>query len=97
MHCGRRRVGPAVAASSLRQDDGGEFGKACHGGDHADAGDGAARVRAVEKRFQGGPRLGETIVLPEGRPWRDDEDEARLEEVRREQQPAQGANDQPPV
>jgi hypothetical protein len=36
-------------------------------------------------------------VLPDGRPRRDDEDESSLEKVRREEQSAEGADDQPPA
>jgi hypothetical protein len=74
-------------------DERGEFGETGGGGDDADAGHGAAGVRTVDHRLERRALFGKAVALPERGPRRDDQDEARFEKVRGEQQPAEYADD----
>src|SRR5205809_6820212 len=86
-----RRLAPA------RRHDERQLHEARDCGHAADARHGTAQVRALEKPLKRGTRLRIRVVLPEGGPRRDDEDETRFEEIGGEQKPAEDADDYPPV
>jgi hypothetical protein len=94
---GRRRLGRDVLAASPEAERAREFQQAGTSRDQADAGHGSAEKRAGKPGAGRGQEPREGIALPESGPWNDDQDEPRFDEVCREDETCQGADDQSPA
>jgi hypothetical protein len=70
----------------------GDLGQSGERRDHSDAGDPAADEVVLEPQPRRGVRNREEIPVPERRPGADDQNDARLDEVRRKQKTAERAN-----